>query len=74
MAGCLFDELLHRVVAPGIEEWGSYPHVANVTLEDGTSSSWVDLLSAKLLRLPAMAKGYRWLGTHIVDPGHHPVG
>jgi hypothetical protein len=29
MAGCLLDELLHRVVALGIEEWGGYRHVAN---------------------------------------------
>lgn len=24
MAGCLFDELVHWVVALGIEEWGGY--------------------------------------------------
>jgi hypothetical protein len=74
MAGCLFDELLHRVFALGIEEWGGYVHVANVTPEDGTGCNWVDLLGVKRLRPPAMAKSDLWLGTHVVNPGHHSVG
>ena len=67
MAGCLFDELLHRVVALGIEEWGGYPNVANVTLEDGAGCSWADLLGVKRLRSPAMAKIDLGLGTHVTQ-------
>src|ERR1700722_11758713 len=74
MAGCLLDELLHRVVTLGIEKWGGYPRVAKVPLEDGTSCSRVDLLGMERLRPPTMAKCDLRLDTHIMNPSHHSVG
>ncbi len=74
MAGRLLDELLHGVVTLAIEERGGYPHVANVTLEDGTGCSRIDLLGMERLRPPTMAKCDLRLGTHVVNPGDHSVG
>ena len=73
MAGCLLDELLHRVVTLSVEEWGGYPRVAKVPLEDGTGCSRVDLLGMERLRPPTTAKCDLRLGTDVVNPSHHPA-
>ena len=55
MARCLLDELFHRVVDLGIEEWGGYRHVANITVEDGTGCNWG--LDSKRIRQEAVGMG-----------------